>query len=77
MPARQAFDWGALAGMLWMLGAYGAHWFITPMNHPDAGVLETAASVAELVFGFGGGLWLYLRRRPPEHRDAKHGPAIL
>ncbi|HVX38249.1 MAG TPA: hypothetical protein VHB25_01655 [Gemmatimonadaceae bacterium] len=77
MLARQAFDWGALAGMLWMLGAYAAHWFVTPMSHPHAGFLATGSAAAELVIGFGGGVWLYLRRRPAEQRNAEHGPAIL
>lgn len=75
MPARQAFDWGTLAGMLFMLGAYGVHWMITPMSHPRAGPLETWSAVTQIVLGFGAGIYLYASRRP---RVGHHeGPAML
>ncbi len=75
MPAREAFDWGAFAGMLWMLGAYAVHWLITPMRHPDASSVERWFVLGQMVVGFGGGLWLYVRRRPAA--DGAHGPAML
>ncbi len=74
MLARQAFDWGMLAGMLFMIGATAIHWFITPMSHPHTTPLETCFAVAELVVGFGGGAWLYTRRRP-SRSDGR--PAVL
>lgn len=75
MPARQAFDWGTLAGMLFMVGANGVHWMITPMRHPHASPLETWSVIAQIVLGFGVGIYLYASRRP--RAEESHGPAML
>ena len=75
MPARQAFDWGALAGMMIMVGAQGVHWMITPIGHPHASALQTWGVVVQIALGFGVGIYVYASRRP--RAEQSRGPAML
>ncbi|MEO7040980.1 MAG: hypothetical protein ABI035_01845 [Gemmatimonadaceae bacterium] len=66
MAKSEVFGRGALAGVLAMVGAIAAHWFITPARHPDAGRWAQIATLVELVVGFGGAAWLTWRQARSE-----------
>jgi hypothetical protein len=61
MGRYSQFDAGALAGFLAALGGIGGNWLLT--RHPGATSLNRAFAILEVVAGFGGALWLYLRYR--------------
>jgi hypothetical protein len=63
MSNDKGFDRGLLAGVLLMLGASAAHWFITPMAHPDASTMQRIGATAQALLGFGGFAWLTWRNR--------------
>lgn len=63
MTKQKPFEWGVVAGMLLILGADALHWFITPMQHPDASTMMRLAMGAQAVVGIGGGVWLIMRQR--------------
>ena len=60
MSERRAFNHGMVAGILLMVGAQAAHWFIA--GHPDAGSVRMYLVVLQLVSGLGGAAWMILRR---------------
>lgn len=63
MRKSTAFSRGVLTGVLAMIGASAAHWLITPMQHPDASIMQQLLTVVQLLIGFGGALWLAVRER--------------
>jgi hypothetical protein len=70
MSKSSGFDRGILAGMLIMVGAVSGNWLITPAQHPDASTLRTMGVVAQLVLGIGVGVWLIVRERSLQKRQA-------
>ena len=63
MAENKSFNRGLLVGILAMLGAQAAHWFLTPMNHPDASALRTTGVGIQVVAGFGGAIWTAMQQR--------------
>jgi len=57
------FNTGFLAGVLVMIGAQAASWFIQSPDAGGAGALRMAAVIVQAVLGFGGATWLYARER--------------
>jgi hypothetical protein len=43
------------------IGGQAVHWFLTPLNHPDASTLRTIGVGIQVVVGFGGALWVGAR----------------
>lgn len=52
------------AALLALVGAQAAHWFITPMRHPNAGAVQTVLVAVQAVVGVGGAFWLLVRQKP-------------
>jgi hypothetical protein len=44
-----------------LAGGQALHWFLTPLNHPDAGLLRTLGVAIQAIAGIGGSLWLSRR----------------
>ena len=62
--------WGFIAATL--IGT-AAHWFITPMSHPDASRWHTARVVVQFVIGVAAGAYaahLLRHERESEREDA-------
>ena len=57
------------AVLLSLVGAQAVHWFITPLQHPDAGLFRTSAVVVQAVLGIAGAVWL-LRAVPKREHGA-------
>ena len=55
------FDYGLVAGVLLMVAADAAHWFITP--HADASSARTLAVIAQALVGLIGAAWLVKTKR--------------
>jgi|GEM_PF-5678490 len=66
-PSQRALS----AAVLACVGAQAAHWFITPMRHPDASSLRAGLVAIQARAGFGGAFWLLRSRRS----DAADTPA--
>jgi hypothetical protein len=64
MREQKAFDNGMMAGFFFSFAAFAGNWLITPMSHPDASSLRTAAVLGQALLCLGIGLYLVLRRRP-------------
>ena len=69
--ARQStsFGRGMLAGVLVMVGALGAHWFITP-DALGATAFDRVFTGAQILVGFGGAVWVGLWDRFETRRSA-------
>jgi hypothetical protein len=63
MTDSKSFNRGLVVGLFAMVGGQAVHWFLTPMNHPDASVLRTVGVAVQATIGFGGALWLAVRQR--------------
>ena len=70
MSKSSGFDRGVLAGMLIAFGAFSVNWLITPAQHPDASTLRTIGVVAQAVVGIGVGVWMIVRERNLQKRQA-------
>ncbi|MGZ3546093.1 MAG: hypothetical protein ACXWNY_13765 [Gemmatimonadaceae bacterium] len=70
MSKSSGFDRGVLAGMLIAFGAFSVNWLITPAQHPDASTLRTIGVVAQAVLGIGIGVWMIVRERSLQKRQA-------
>jgi len=54
-------DWQLFAAVMWMIGALGGHWLITPARHPDAGTVNVVAAWVQLIGGVALGIWGWRR----------------
>jgi hypothetical protein len=63
MNDTKSFDWGMVAGMLFLLAANAGNWLITPMRHPDAGPIQQSWAVAQAVVCFVAAIWIIRRHR--------------
>jgi hypothetical protein len=70
MTKSSGFDRGVLAGILITFGAVSGNWLITPAQHPDASTLRTIGVVAQAVLGIGVGVWMIVRERSLQKRQA-------
>ena len=70
MSKSSGFDRGVVAGMLITFGAFSGNWLITPAQHPGASTLRTIGVIAQVVLGIGIGVWLMVRERRLQKRQA-------
>lgn len=67
----ESFKAGAQSASLLLFAASAGHWFITPMNHPDASMVERIAVWAMLLGGAGGSVWITRSHRRRIARQAR------
>jgi len=60
MTQRQR-DWQLFAAFMWLIGALGGQWLITPASHPDAGTINVVAAWGQLIGGVALGIWGWRR----------------
>lgn len=70
MSKSSGFDRGVVAGMLIVVGAVSGNWLITPAQHPGASTLRTIGVVTQAVLALGLGVWLIVRERSLQKRQA-------
>ena len=63
MQNQNRFVSGMAAGVLLMVAASGMHWFIAPISHPNATVLQRNWVIGQIVIGAAGTAWLIIRDR--------------
>lgn len=68
MTDGTSFSRGLVVGIFAMVGGQAVHWFLTPMNHPDATLLRTVGVGLQAAVGFGGALWVVARQRSASPR---------
>lgn len=70
MSKSSGFDRGVVAGMLIVVGAVSGNWLITLAQHPGASTLRTIGVVTQAVLALGLGVWLIVRERSLQKRQA-------
>jgi hypothetical protein len=66
----QARNWQLLAGVMWIVGAFGGHWLITPANHPEATTINYVAAWVQLVGCAAVAIWAWRRSKTADTRPA-------
>jgi hypothetical protein len=59
MNAEKARQYGALAGMLFTIAAWGCNWLITPISHPTASSARQTAVVVQVLITAGLAAWCW------------------
>lgn len=62
MNVKDDFSRGVVVGLFGLVGGQALHWFLTPLNHPDATMLRAIGVGIQAVVGFGGAFVVARRR---------------
>ena len=71
MNDTKSFDWGMVAGMLFLVAANAGNWLMTPMKHPDAGPIQRSLAIAQAVVCLVAAIWIIRRHR------SRHAPQAV
>ena len=64
MTDTKSFKRGSVVMVVAVVGGQAVHWFLTPMDHPEASMFRTVAVGVQAAVGFAGAIWAARRMSP-------------